>query len=128
MTKVTQSLKLSCEGFKTFDLTNVEKQIGGILISKTLLGQGSTSVVKLGFSSTLRKHVAIKIVEKCTLTSLGRENLGREVRLHQYLSHFHHPNIIQLYEIVEDERYLYLVLEYANGGDLVSYIERKGNE
>jgi serine/threonine protein kinase len=120
-----QALKPSGDCCKAFDMTNVEKQVGGILVSRTILGQGSTAIVKLGYSTKHRKQVAVKIVEKGTLTPLGRENLAREVRIHQYLSQFNHPNIIQLYDIVEDERYLHMVLEYANGGDLVSYIERK---
>ena len=31
------------------------------------------------------------------------------------------PYIIKLYDVEEDDSYIYLVLEYCNGGDLVNY-------
>lgn len=33
----------------------------------------------------------------------------------------HSPYIIKLYETQEDEKYIYLVLEYCDGGDLINY-------
>lgn len=43
----------------------------------------------------------------------------REISIMRVLDH---PNIIQLYEIYEDEKYLSLVLEYCSGGDLFDYL------
>lgn len=36
-----------------------------------------------------------------------------------------HPNIIKLYEVYEDERYIYLVMEYCRGGELIERIVEK---
>ena len=33
-----------------------------------------------------------------------------------------HPNIIQIYEIIENSKNFYLVMEYAPGGELFNYI------
>mmetsp|Transcript_16118 Transcript_16118/g.13654 ORF Transcript_16118/g.13654 Transcript_16118/m.13654 type:complete len:156 (-) Transcript_16118:463-930(-) len=38
-----------------------------------------------------------------------------------------HPNIIKLYEIYEDARYIYLVLELCSGGELFDRITNKGS-
>ena len=36
-----------------------------------------------------------------------------------------HPHIIQLYEIIETPKQLYLIMEYASGGELFDYIVSK---
>ena len=38
-----------------------------------------------------------------------------------------HPNIIKLYELYEDMKYIYLVMEYCSGGDLLDRISTKGH-
>ena len=36
-----------------------------------------------------------------------------------------HPNILKLYEVFEDERYYYLIIEKCNGGELFEKIQKK---
>jgi 5'-AMP-activated protein kinase, catalytic alpha subunit len=36
-----------------------------------------------------------------------------------------HPNVIQLYEIIETEKELFMIMEHANGGELFDHIVRK---
>jgi len=36
-----------------------------------------------------------------------------------------HPNIIQLFEIIETPKQLFLIMEYVSGGELFDYIVKK---
>ena len=38
-----------------------------------------------------------------------------------------HPSIIRQYEIIETPKQLYLIIEYANEGELFDYIVKKKN-
>ena len=45
--------------------------------------------------------------------------MSREIKI---LKQVNHPNIIKLYEIIESPKQLYLIMEYASGGELFDYI------
>jgi 5'-AMP-activated protein kinase catalytic alpha subunit len=47
------------------------------------------------------------------------ERVARELHI---LKLIRHPNIIQLYEIIETHSALYLIMEYASGGELFDFI------
>lgn len=37
-----------------------------------------------------------------------------------------HPNIVKLYQVMETEQTLYLVMEYASGGEVFDYLVAHG--
>lgn len=62
----------------------------------------------------------MKILEKSKITEEADvERVSREIKI---LKMIRHPNIIQLYEIIETPKQLYLIMEYASGGELFDYI------
>jgi 5'-AMP-activated protein kinase catalytic alpha subunit len=62
----------------------------------------------------------VKILKKSKILDLGDiERVSREIHI---LKTVQHPHIVQLYEIIETNSKLYLIMEYASGGELFDYI------
>lgn len=97
---------------------NPEEQqphIGKYTFIRTI-GKGNFAKVKLACHVITGKEVAIKIIDKTQLSPSSRQKLFREVRIMKMLDH---PNIVKLFEIIPKEKVLYLVMEYASGGELL---------
>lgn len=92
-----------------------------------IIGLGSTAVVCL-MEDDHGTQVAVKIFSKRFLTS-GRwcERFMREVQL---LRDLNHPNIVRFVDLLDDERLVYVVMEYCPDGDLRGCIDptRSQNE
>lgn len=74
------------------------KTIGNYSIEKSI-GEGTFGKVKLGTHHITGEKVAIKILEKDRITDVSDvERVAREIHI---LKLIRHPNIIQLYEIIE---------------------------
>ena len=74
-------------------------------------------------SAPLIDKVAMKILDKTRLDVQAQRLLSREISSMESLEH---PNVVRLYEVVETPSRLYLVLEYAGGGDLHNRIYNEG--
>ena len=68
-------------------------------------------------------QVAIKIIDKTQLNPGSLQKLFREVRIMKTLDH---PNIVKLFQVIETEKTLYLVMEYASGGEVFDYLVLHG--
>jgi 5'-AMP-activated protein kinase catalytic alpha subunit len=89
-------------------------------LSDKTIGKGTFGKVKLGVHELTNERVAVKILEKDKIQDVNDvERVAREIHI---LKMIRHPNIIQLYEIIETPKQLYLIMEYANGGELFDYI------
>ena len=84
------------------------------------VGKGKFGLVKLGINKETRKEVAIKIMAKKNMDKSDLELAKTEIDI---LKISQHPNIIKLYDIYENENYIYIITEYCSGGDLLSYFE-----
>lgn len=99
-----------------------EEQIGKYRLLKTI-GKGNFAKVKLAKHVPTGKEVAIKIIDKTQLNSSSLQKLFREVRIMKMLDH---PNIVKLFQVIETEKTLYLVMEYASGGEVFDYLVTHG--
>jgi len=61
--------------------------------------------------------VAIKIISKRKMSAEDQMALQNEIDI---LKQVDHPNIVKFYDIYEDEKYMYIVMELLGGGE-VSY-------
>ncbi|XP_034471491.1 serine/threonine-protein kinase MARK2 isoform X16 [Hippoglossus hippoglossus] len=96
--------------------------IGNYRLLKTI-GKGNFAKVKLARHVLTGKEVAVKIIDKTQLNSSSLQKLFREVRIMKMLNH---PNIVKLFEVIETEKTLYLVMEYASGGEVFDYLVAHG--
>ncbi|XP_064293610.1 serine/threonine-protein kinase MARK2 isoform X4 [Phalacrocorax carbo] len=104
--------------------TSADEQphIGNYRLLKTI-GKGNFAKVKLARHVLTGKEVAVKIIDKTQLNSSSLQKLFREVRIMKVLNH---PNIVKLFEVIETEKTLYLVMEYASGGEVFDYLVAHG--
>lgn len=97
-----------------------ETKFGEYILGQTL-GEGEFGKVKMGWKREGGVQVAIKLIRKDSLgTNPSRlPKIYREIAI---LRGLQHPNIVRLHEMVETERHIGIILEYASGGELFDYI------
>ena len=67
----------------------------------------------------------MKVVSKSFLLKHGSMDLiEREINIHKTLDH---PHIIRLYDHFDDQKNFYLVMEYAENGNLYKQMKKHGN-
>lgn len=89
-----------------------------------LLGSGAFGKVYKCRSALTNQDYAIKIVPKSTLDHPVLHELMRQEL--QVLANVNHPNIMRIYELLEDDNNYYVVSEIICGGELFDQIIKKG--
>ncbi len=67
---------------------------------------------------------AVKIMEKAYITPPEQTRLKYEIDI---LKNLTHPNILRLFEVFEDQKNIYLVTEFCEGGELFDEIISRKN-
>ncbi|KAJ3403002.1 MAP/microtubule affinity-regulating kinase 3 [Chytriomyces hyalinus] len=104
--------------------TDAEAKEEGVVVSQYRLektiGQGTYGKVKLGVHIRTKERVAVKVIEKAQIKSTKQViRLQREIR---FLKLLHHPHIVKVHEVIETDDFIYIIMEYAVGGELFDYI------
>ena len=76
------------------------------------IGQGAMGVVYAGWDDRLQRPVAVKTIDETKQGSVARSRLWREARS---LARVNHPNICQVYDVLEEGEVLVLVMELLDG-------------
>ncbi|KAG8371552.1 hypothetical protein BUALT_Bualt13G0099800 [Buddleja alternifolia] len=99
---------------------------GSILMQKyelgRLLGQGTFAKVYYGRSVQTGQSVAIKVIDKDKVTRVGIiKQIKREISVMRLIRH---PHIIHLYEVMATKTKIYIIMEYAKGGELFNKVAK----
>jgi serine/threonine protein kinase len=106
--------------------TDGDPLIGGRLGSyhiEALLGQGGMARLYRGRDRTLRRTVAIKVIDLPYQTD--PVYLDRFEREAQMIAQLDHPNIVHLYAYDEVDGLLYMAMQYVDGPDLQTLIRER---
>jgi MAP/microtubule affinity-regulating kinase len=86
------------------------------------IGKGAYAVVRYAIHKASNRKVAIKIYDKTKFQDSSRlRNAHREI---QILNKLNHSNILKMYEAIETDEFLYLILELINGLSLNDYVKK----
>lgn len=84
------------------------------------IGRGKFGIVKLGKNKILNSKVAIKTIKKQNLkTKQDQELIKVEIDIMKLCTH---PNVNRMFEHFENSEYIFIVMEYIQGGDLNKYV------
>ena len=90
-----------------------------------LIGMGNFAKVHTCRSKLDQQTYALKSTEKALIRKNKRNSTSivSEIEILRRLSH---PHVIRLVEVFESDKYIHLVLEYLQGGELFERIKSKG--
>ncbi|KAG6421193.1 hypothetical protein SASPL_117743 [Salvia splendens] len=103
-----------------------EEKCGGVLHGKyelgRLLGHGTFAKVYHARHVQSGRNVAMKVVGKEKVIQVGMmEQVKREISVMKMM---HHPNIVELHEVMASKSKIYFAMEYVRGGELFAKISR----
>ena len=84
-----------------------------------LLGSGAFGEVWLCLHKETQSQRAVKVLRKNLLDPKEMEMLKNEIAI---LKDLDHPNIVKMFEFLEDDKRIYIVTEICKGGELFDEI------
>jgi len=83
------------------------------------IGEGNFGKVKLGIFKPTGEEFAIKVLDKDKIKIKMKNSIFKE---NQIITKFNHINVIYVFQILEDEKNYYIIMEYCKHGELFDYI------
>lgn len=89
------------------------------------IGEGGMANVYLAYDTILEREVAVKVLRGDL--SNDEKFVKRFQREAKAASSLNHPNIVEMYDVGEDDGNYFIVMEYVNGKTLKSLIKKRGS-
>ena len=83
------------------------------------IGEGNFGKVKLGIFRQTGEEFAVKILNKEMIKEKMKNTVFKE---NEIITKFNHVNVVFVFNIIEDEKNYYIVMEYCKSGELFDYI------
>ncbi|XP_038209711.1 serine/threonine-protein kinase unc-51 isoform X2 [Zerene cesonia] len=99
-------------------------QVGEYEFTKQdIIGHGAFAMVYKGRKrKNPSQSVAVKVVTKKGIQKAS-EILVKEIKILRELTALHHTNLVAMHDCMDSTAYVYVVMEYCNGGDLADYLQ-----
>ena len=101
----------------------LNQQIGSYKIISEL-GEGGMAMVYLAEKGNLEKKVALKVLKEDFLSN--RQIRGRFLAEAKNMIQLNHPNIVEINDLIDEQEFVAIELEYVDGETLKDYLNRKG--
>ncbi|EFO26069.2 CAMK/CAMKL/SNRK protein kinase [Loa loa] len=101
-----------------------DARIAGLYDLQKTIGKGHFAVVKLASHVFTGEKVAVKVIDKTKFDSSMASHLIKEVRCMKLVQH---PNIVRLYEVIDTQTKLFLILELGDY-DMYDFITRNADK
>jgi serine/threonine protein kinase len=86
-----------------------------------ILGKGAFGQAYLIYHKDNKTYYVAKHVNMSAMSSKQRKEAHNEINVLQQLQH---PNIVRYVEFCEEHPHLYIVMEYADGGDIYTHLKK----
>ena len=83
------------------------------------IGEGNFGKVKLGIFKPTGEEFAIKILNKNKIKIKMKNSIFKE---NEIITRFNHINVVYVFQILEDQKNYYIIMEYCKHGELFDYI------
>ena len=91
---------------------------------KRTIGTGTFGRVKLGKLKNKDEYFAVKILKKLKIIKFKQvDHILNELKI---LTIIDHPFLVNFNGFTQDPQYLYIIIELVNGGEMFSYLRKKG--
>lgn len=99
-----------------------DARIAGLYDLEHTIGKGHFAVVKLARHVFTGEMVAVKVIDKTRLDPVSTAHMMQEVRCMKLVQH---PNIVRLYEVIDTQTKLFLILELGDF-DMYEWVMKRG--